>query len=423
MWKRLDRYTRAYSFKVSQMGLAGATRYAAARVLDWLLGRERGRITLDHTRDVFKAYDMVLSGPIEPTPGARVPRSMNWIIPGFSIGSGGHLNIFRMVAMLEAQGYVCRIFISDLTVFNSAEQARDLINAHFVKLAADVDIGVTAMPPCDYIVATGWDTAYWARAFTGARHYLYFVQDFEPYFFARGSDYAFAEQTYRLGFTGLTAGQWLAGKLRRDFGMPTRAFSFSFDKERYRPLPRRPGPRRIFFYARHVTVRRGFELGLLALELLSQRLPDVEFLLAGWDSSGFRIPFPYLNAGVVALDDLPDMYSQCDVALVLSFTNLSLLPLELMACGCPVVSNRGPNVEWLLTDGVDARLSDPTPAALAQALFDVLEDAGLRQRLVQGGLARAAASDWEEEGRKVAAFLAELDGSAARAEPLSQVVG
>jgi len=144
---------------------------------------------------------------------------------------------------------------------------------------------------------------------------------------------------------------------------------------------------------------------MLALKKIHERLPDVQFVLAGWDTSAYRIPFPALNAGVVPLNELADLYSQCDCALVISLTNLSLLSLEIMACGCPVVSNRGPNVEWLLRDGENALLADPTPESLAQAVIRMLEDNRLRQRLREGGLASATATDWMAEAVKIDAFL------------------
>ena len=151
--------------------------------------------------------------------------------------------------------------------------------------------------------------------------------------------------------------------------------------ERYRRLPRRePEIRRVFFYARPPTPRRAFELGLLVLNAVWQRMPDTQFVLAGWDTAGYHIPFPHLACGTVALDDLPDLYSQCDVALVLSLTNASLLPLELMASGGTVVSNRGPNVEWLLHEDV-AVLAETSPEGLTAAVCGLLEDDERRHAL------------------------------------------
>jgi glycosyltransferase involved in cell wall biosynthesis len=134
--------------------------------------------------------------------------------------------------------------------------------------------------------------------------------------------------------------------------------------------------------------------------------------LAGWDTAGYDIPFPHLACGTLSLDDLPDLYSQCDVALVLSLTNLSLLPLELMACGCAVVSNRGPNVQWLLHDDV-AVLADATPEALTDAVCELLRDDARRAALSARAEALARSQTWDEVARQFEAGLL-----AAREQPL-----
>ena len=102
-----------------------------------------------------------------------------------------------------------------------------------------------------------------------------------------------------------------------------------------------------------------------------------------------------MAAGILRLDELPDLYAQCDVALVLSMTNLSLLPLELMACRCAVVSNRGPNVEWLLNDEI-AMLCDPTPEALAEAICAALTDDAMREALIARAERFAKTQHWDQ---------------------------
>jgi glycosyltransferase involved in cell wall biosynthesis len=314
-----------------------------------------------------------------------------------------------MIAMLEDHGFRHRSYIVGDNGFASGADARKVITEHFTPLQAEVHLGGEAMAPSEFIFATAWNTAYWVKRFQACAHKLYFVQDFEPHFYAHSSEYFFAEETYRLDFIGITAGHWLAEKLRHEYGMMTAAFGFSYDKDVHLPGPRKDhGPRRVFFYARHVTPRRGFELGLLGLTLLHRRNPDIEFILAGWDTSEFHIPFPHQNAGVVPHDELPELYRECDAALVLSFTNLSLLPLEIMACGCPVVSNRGPNTEWMLKDGFNAKLCDPTPQSIADTLETLLRDHDLRHGLIERGLSYAAQTDWRHEGARVARYLENL---------------
>jgi glycosyltransferase involved in cell wall biosynthesis len=343
----------------------------------------------------------------ESPPGGPAAHTVNWFIPPFRGGAGGHLNIFRFVRHLEARGYECRIIMGTAPPGEDAARIQARICALFGTVRAQVYLGFENAPAAYACVATGWGTAYALRRLLGAQRYFYFVQDFEPWFYPAGSDAALAEATYRFGFIGITAGGWLASRLHADYGMQTHAVGFSYDRALYsgqgRPAERK---RRVFFYARAATQRRGFELGLMALRHLCASLPDVEVVLAGMDPSGYDVPFRHVSLGQLTLAQLPAVYRSCDVALVLSMTNLSLLPLELMACGTPVVSNRGPWVEWLLSEQ-NTKLADATVEGLSAALRELLTDEAQWRRLQAGGLALAESTDWAHETKRFADVLAE----------------
>ena len=345
--------------------------------------------------DILAHFDYVGLPPIRVGAPDADRCDLLWLIPDFNIGSGGHLNIFRLIWNLEARGYRSGIVIVQAGHHATAEAAAKDISAHFFPLKARVYLGVENLPASEFLVATSWQTAYYAKAFEGPARKIYFVQDFEPYFYAMGTESVLAENTYRFGFFAITAGDWLARLLRANYGMRTHPVGFGVEGERYRKVHRRqPDTKHVFFYARPPTPRRAFELGVMVLNEVSRRRPDTRFILAGWDVAGFHLPFAHLNCGTVALDELPDLYSQCDVALVLSLTNLSLLPLELMACGCAVVSNRGENVEWLLDDSCVC-LSDATVDDLATAVCGLLADDGRRAALSERGERFAHQQSWE----------------------------
>lgn len=360
--------------------------------------------------DIFKYFDYVNYQPFGAhysAGNAQDARTINWVIPDFNIGSGGHLNIFRLIYLLEKIGYQCRVVLIQ-THFSSNEEAGDAIRKHFYPIKAKVSIGEQSLEPSAITVATSWITAYVVRNFQGTRHRCYFVQDYEPYFYAHGSEYMFAEASYNFGFYGITAGDWLAHKLKAEHAMQTLGMGFSFDRDLYRPFPRQnKQDKKVFFYARPATARRGFELGLLTLALVAKQMPDVTFVLAGGDLSKYNIPFKHYSPGNVAVKNLPELYSQCDVALVLSLTDLSLLPVELMACGCPVVSNRGDNVEWLLNEN-NAVLADATPEALSEGIISLLKNEDKRQQMIKTGLSFSANTQWETEAEKVATFFESL---------------
>uniref|UniRef100_A0A7C3SK42 Glycosyltransferase n=1 Tax=Desulfobacca acetoxidans TaxID=60893 RepID=A0A7C3SK42_9BACT len=80
-------------------------------------------------------------------------------------------------------------------------------------------------------------------------------------------------------------------------------------------------------------------------------------------------------------------------ALVLSssYEGFGRVIVEAMACGLPVISTRCPyGPEEIITPGVNGLLVPvDDDAALADAILSVLKDEAWRQRLAQGGLARA----------------------------------
>jgi len=363
-------------------------------------------------RDVIGFYDALLGheqGLGLKLTTENVPAgSMTWVIPDFTASSGGHINIVRMMHLLKTRGFAhqCVVIVEPHRWGNPAE-AQAAFDAAFGS-GITVSLGVRSIEPSHFLVATGWQTAYWVAKYRDAIHKLYFVQDFEPSFYAQGSEYAFAENTYRLGLTGITAGTWLAEKLSKEYGMKTFASSFGCDSDIYTRTTKRPNAKRhLFFYARPVTPRRCFEMGLLALDKVCREMPDVAVIFAGWDVSDYVIPFHHLNAGTVSVAELPDLYTQCDAALVLSATNLSLLPLEMAACGCPMVINDSPNANWLLSRD-EALYCEMTVDGIADALKKLLQDPMLQASLSQAGMKRAKSATWEAEADKVAGFLASI---------------
>lgn len=332
------------------------------------------------------------------------PLEINWVVPHVGEGSGGLFNIFRTIYHLENESHRQRVYMVGKTA-SSGAQVTELVRKYYFPIKTNVEIFTGEVADSDALVATNWVTAYAARSLGNTARKFYFVQDLEHLFYAEGSLCEFAKRTYRLGFYGITAGRWIAEVLHSEFGMECSAFGFSYDREIYSPNGSRrfpDGKKRVLFYARPSSERRGFELGILALSLVAKKKPDTEFVLVGFPPRSIQLPFPAVLPGILVASELPALYRSCGIALVLSHTNISLLPLELMACGCAVVSNSGPNVEWLLTDHT-AQLASPTPEALADAVLALLENEQLLGRKAEAGLAFAQRTDWVSEIKTIEA--------------------
>lgn len=330
------------------------------------------------------------------------PIQLNWVIPEMGEGSGGHINIFRFISALEKRGIKNRIYIHQQVKFHTDAALRDYLNQHYPILDSSVEVhcSVGNMEFCHGIVATSWMTAYFVRQFCNTISKFYFVQDFESYFYPVGSEYMLAQNTYSFGFHGLTAGDWLKNKLENEFGMKCTSFHFSYDKHLYHAIEKRDDKKRLFFYARPVTPRRAFEAGLLALIELGKRIPDMEVIFAGWDVSNYHIPFAHRNAGSVALEELAELYAQCDICLVMSLTNLSLLPLEVMASNSVIATQGTENNSWMINE-TNSIIIDCEPIHIADRLEYYLTHRDELKRLREAGLSYALTTDWDVETNKV----------------------
>ena len=121
-----------------------------------------------------------------------------------------------------------------------------------------------------------------------------------------------------------------------------------------------------------------------------------------WDAKGSSITWavlPYAATG--------DPYPDTDVGVVLMLTrHPSYLPMELMACGCLVVTNRNHWTEWFLKDGENCLLTDPSASCIAETIETALVDAPQREKITDAAtLVSQAHSDWRPEMERTYEFL------------------
>ncbi len=323
----------------------------------------------------------------------------NWLMPSPGKGSGGHMNLFRFIKYLEDAGHSCRIYLYTQGGKGSVSHIWASMGDSYPKIKATMEWleDRQEMKPADGIFATSWDSAYPAFNSKLSAKRFYFVQDFEPYFYPIGSLYALAENTYKFGFYGITAGGWLAKKLKADYAMDTDYFDFSADEGLY-SYQNRDHRKEIFFYARPYTERRGFEVGIMALDLFHQKHPDYIINLAGWDVSDYNIPFPYNNLKTLELSELNALYNKCAAGLVMSYTNMSLLPLELLSAGAIPVVNDAEN-NRLVSDNEYIAYSSGDPLSLAAKLSEIISRSDLPEYAKKAS-SSVRASSWDESGKK-----------------------
>jgi O-antigen biosynthesis protein len=196
----------------------------------------------------------------------------------------------------------------------------------------------------------------------------------------------------------VTAGRWLAERLTRDYGMPADFFEFGCDLDRYGldPSVERNG---ICYYARFSKPRRAYELGVVALELFAERHPEVDIHFFG--DVAPSLPFRAINHGSLVPDALNTLYNRCIAGLVLSATNVSLVPHEMLASGClPLVNDAEHN--RIVLDNDKVVYAPPTPFELADTLSALVErPAAERQAAAEAASRSVQSRSWHEAGLQV----------------------
>jgi len=352
----------------------------------------------------FKKYE---KKPFLPKPQKGKSFTVNWIIPSFGKGSGGHLNIFRYIKHLENAGHFNRIYIFGYTPFKSDEEAKRFLNKEFFHLNAEVYNSVEDIHDSDALFATSWETAYVVSSIGNTYKKFYFIQDFEPYFFPVGSQYLFAQQTYFLDFHKITVGPWIADHLQKTFGLKSDFIDFGYDPSIYgtKPPRDRSSNNHIFFYSRPVTARRCFELGIEALRELERRGVEFKLYTIGQEIHQYDIPFSYKSLGILTAAELAKLYSNCDLGLVFSPTNTSLLPYEMMASGCPVVELNSTSNRITFPNREIITLTNPDPSDIADSLEELLTNEEKRKTQLKKAYEYVKPFTWEKSAKKLEKIL------------------
>ena len=123
-------------------------------------------------------------------------------------------------------------------------------------------------------------------------------------------------------------------------------------------------------------------------------------IFAGWDVSTYEIPFKHQNLGIMKIEELSELYGKCDLCLVISNTNLSLLPLEVMASGSVAVCSKGANSEWLVNED-NSILVSYDPIEIADTMYTYMIDSIKLDNIRKKGIEFAQNTSWDVEGKKV----------------------
>lgn len=317
------------------------------------------------------------SGNLHVAPERATRLRICVMVPDASAGSGGFRSVFRLCRALDLFGHSVILCLID-SVADPASLAT-YIRDHFGPFA----FTIRRDPPdlkYDVIVATFWTTVRKARrlaASCGAQA-VYFVQDFEPWFYPLGNDYFEAVATYNAGLPIITYTRFLKRMLKEEFDLTALHVDMVLDRSIYYPRPEVPGRRqKVVHLARPEMPRRCFPTCARALGMLKALRPDVEIVLFGSSHiDASSLGFECQNLGIVSdLHQLARLYSEASLGLSISPTNPSHVPFEMLACGLPVV-----DFQWRATRYNDPEIAgfithaEPDADQLLDAMLHILDN-------------------------------------------------
>ncbi|MGB1207938.1 MAG: glycosyl transferase family 1 [Paracoccaceae bacterium] len=364
---------------------------------------------LDQDHDATDPVEMKLEALTEQRTQPRWHITLDAEAPAFTIlvPTLNPTEIFAGIATaldiglgLAARGYHVRFIATDLPVSSPAVSRGFLIQRLSVQDRATgaaerimLQCGVTSetLPGhrADIYMATAWWSAHVAQHLIETYQldqprFFYLIQDFEPNFYAWGSEFADAMASYGLNFEPIFNTTLLRDYFAAQgfgFAQPdTLAFRPSIDIDHYTKTPRpetRPARRRLALYGRPEVARNMYPVALQALAnfIEAEALdPDqIELVSIGMAHQPVKMPrgVTLESLGKLPWNEYPTYLGDVDVGLSLMYSpHPSHPPLEMAASGVRVVTNVfGPKDLSSLSSAITAvapTIPDIT-AALSQA--------------------------------------------------------
>ena len=329
-----------------------------------------------------------------------------FILPSVVLG-GGTLSVLQHVDELLMRGVQARVI---------SLQKTNVIDRPY--LAPAITLSAEEIMELDFsnqkVVATFWTTAYLVKAITErypqTRGY-YYVQDYEPWFYARPTEFHSvekAERSYELNLTQVAKTGYPKRIVEKNHGSEVHLIRPGIDLNIFYPGEQemnRGRPRLVAMY-RPETARRGTKEMLKLFAELGRRLPELKITLFGSD----RKELPELEGlaesmGKLRPQEVAKLYRQSDIIVDLSYWHgFGRMGLEGMACGVvPVLSSSG-GIERYAEDGRNAFVipgSDPLLAA--HRIIMLAKDREMRWRMRSEAVSTALAysesnsvDDWLE---------------------------
>lgn len=357
--------------------------------------RETKRKTLSLLHEMeYKAEQIRMKALIEnydPSPCNQVKpekiRTIAFVITRMVRFHGGQTSVLRLGTQLAKHGYKV-IYLSYKPQSKEEMQLCASSNlavfqgkvCSFKSYQAGIKAGKCSEP--DVVIATSWDTVSFAKKFEKS-YKMYFVQDYEPYFYKFGEEFLMAKSTYNQGLHMVSLGAWNKMMIERDCGAdPDRKLdvvSFPYEAQEY-PCGKRD-------FAGYVDKKK-ITLAVY-MKYYGKRLPNlVPYMLKNTkdilEKDGIELEILYFgeaktfkseagkNLGQLNKEELHNLYQKADFGMVASMSNISLVPFEMHSAGLPLIEFADGTYPFFFRDNT-ALLTEIGKKDIADLLENALE--------------------------------------------------
>lgn len=263
----------------------------------------------------------------------------------------------------------------------------------------------------DVVVATSWDTVSYAKKFSSYR--MYFVQDYEPYFYAFGEQFILAKKTYEQGLHMVSLGTWNKQMIENNGSpiSPIDCIEFPYEKKEY-PLKSRD-----FMSYKN---KKKFIVAVY-LKYYGKRLPCVlQYMLSEvsrmFKEEGITLEVRYYgeaksfrtkggkNIGMLNKKELLSLYQEADFGILASMTNISLISYEMLATGLPLIEFKDGTFSYFFPDNC-AALVDISPRDLYEKIKECINNPKILMDRQENANKYLKTLSWEKTGQEFGKIL------------------
>ncbi len=387
-------YTHERRARLSRAGQVALEAKWGAHAFALEVDKTRSSLGLASAR---AAIASALGAPLKRASGPRVL----FLMP-VKTGAGGVHSVVQEVAGMRGLGVEAQVAVTQNDLPGFVQNYKNLPGARslFCSTASEAEL-LAAAGDYDVVVGTIFFTMEQVRRIVERHPHVvpaYYVQDYEPEFFAPGtSEHTQAKASYELvpGAVLFAKTHYLCERVAAEHGLEVHKVSPSIDLELYRPGPKkeRGGPVVVSAMVRPSSRRRAPERTLMVLRRLKQTLgPKVAIRVFGCEqhdlvAAGWPVDFELDCLGFLGREAVAESHRTADVFADLSdYQAFGRSAVEAMACGAAVVVPKEGGTAEFAVDGENALVVDTrSEEACYRALENLVLDAALRRRLAAAG--------------------------------------